>query len=114
MALRTILVVLSSLLIGAHFLRHGNVVAVLLCLVAPFLLLLKKRWVLIVLQCFLYGAALLWLLYTRVLVHQRMLEHRPFRGVILILGSVALVTVLSGLLLNSRSMKDRYPNKTAA
>lgn len=108
MVVRVILVVLSSLLIGAHFLRHGNVLMVLLCLAAPLLLLIKRRWVLIVLQCFLYGAALLWLLYARVLVHQRMLEHRSFRGVILILGSVALVTVLSGLLLNSRAMKDRY------
>jgi hypothetical protein len=108
MILRTILVVLSSLLIGAHFLRHGNLVLVPICLAVPFLLLLRKRWVLIALQCFLYLSAAVWVWYLRILVQQRILDHRPFRGVILILGSAALVTVLAGVLLNSRAVKDRY------
>lgn len=109
MILRVILVVLSSILIGAHFLRHGNLILMLLCIAMPFLLLSRRRWVLIVMQCLLYGAALLWLFFMRVLVLQRMAEQMRFRGVIVILGSVAIFTLISGLLLNSRVMKERYP-----
>ena len=60
------------------------------------------------LQFLLYGAALVWAFYMWVLVQQRIQEHLPFRGVIIILGSVTLFTVLTGLLLNARSVKERY------
>ena len=109
MVLQTILFVLVSLVLGAHFLRQGNLLVVLLCLLAPFLLLHRKRWVLVVLQIFTYVAAIIWI-YTAVeLVNQRILAGERFRGVIIILGSVTLVTLVTGFLMNVRGIKERFP-----
>jgi hypothetical protein len=38
---------LASLILGAHFLRDGHMLFVLLCLLFPFLLLIRRRWVLL-------------------------------------------------------------------
>lgn len=101
--------VLASLLLGAHFLREGRLLMVLLCIAAPFLLMHKKRWVLAALQVFAYAAAAVWI-YTAIdLVNKRILAGEPFRGVIIILGSVTLFTIVAGLLLNLRGIRDRFP-----
>jgi ABC-type transport system involved in cytochrome c biogenesis permease subunit len=109
MVLQTVLYTLTMLLLGAHFLRQGSLLLVLISLAAPFLLLHKKRWVLIVLQCIAYVAALLWILFARALVHERMMEGRPYRRLVIILGAVALVSIIAGLLLNTRAMKEKFP-----
>ena len=109
MVLRVILYVVAALLLGAHFLRDGNVVAVALCAGAPLLFFRRRRWVLILLQLMAYSAAGIWLLTIMHLVGQRQLEGRAWTAAALILGTVALVTVLAGLLLNSRAMRERYP-----
>ena len=109
--LQSVMFSLASLLLGAHFLRGGNLLPVLICIAAPFLLLHRKRWVLIALQAFAYFAAAIWI-YTAIdLVNKRLLAGEPFRGVIIILGSVTLFTAAAGLLMNLRGMKDRFPTE---
>jgi len=82
---------------------------VALSLAAPLLFLYKRRWSLMLLQLAAYGATLNWLLAIVLLVQMRQQIGRPWTTAALILGGVTLLTLLAGLLLNSRSMRERYP-----
>jgi len=108
MKLRISLFVLAALLLGAHFLRAGNIATTALCLAAPLLFLWKSRWSLIALQCLAYGAAATWVLVAIQLVQMRQQLGQPWTAAVVILGSVALFTLLAGLLLNSRPIRVRY------
>lgn len=109
MGLRISLFVLAALLLGAHFLRAGNYAMVALCLAAPLLFFYRKRWSLIALQFLAYCAAATWIGVAIQLVQMRQQLGQPWTVAVLILGSVALFTLLAGLLLNSRAIKERYP-----
>ena len=109
MSVRITLFILSVVLVGAHFFRSGSYALVGLCLILPLLLLYKSRWSLIVLQCAACAATLVWLGAALELVQMRQQMGRPWTTAALILGAVALYTLVSGLLLNSRSLRERYP-----
>ncbi len=106
---RVVLVVIAALLIAAHFLRAGNTALLALSLAAPLLLLWRRRWSLIALQLLAYLAAWRWIGTAIELIALREQLGRPWTAAAIILGAVALFTVLGGLLLNSRSMRERYP-----
>ena len=97
------------MLLGAHFYRVGNILLVALCLAAPLLFFWRKRWSLVLLQLMTYGAAAIWLEVAIRLVESRRQIGQPWTAAAIILGVVALYTLLAGLLLNSRSMTARYP-----
>jgi hypothetical protein len=109
MGLRISLYVVAALLLGAHFLRAGDLGIVLLCLAAPLLFLWRQRWSLIALQFLAYCAAGTWIGAAIRLVQLRQQLGQPWTVAAIILGSVALYTLLAGLLLNSRAIKERYP-----
>ena len=109
MSVRISLFVLAVVLVGAHFFRAGSYALVALCLILPLLLLYKKRWSLIVLQCAAYAASLVWIGAALELVQMRQQMGRPWTTAALILCGVALFTLLAGVLLNSRSLRERYP-----
>ena len=50
----------------------------------------------------------IWLLTALHLIDQRQLEGRPWTTAAVILGTVALLSVLAGLLLNSKAIRERY------
>ncbi|GIK38765.1 MAG: hypothetical protein BroJett011_25980 [Chloroflexota bacterium] len=108
MALRIIPLIVSAFLLGAHFLRQGNLWLVGLCLLALGLLWVKKRWSLIVLQFLAYLGALIWASTAISIVQQRLALGEPWLRVAIILGAVVLLSVLAGLLLNTPAVKERY------
>ena len=110
MLFRIVLYWLAALLLGAHFLRAGNIAVVALCLATPLLFLWRKRWSLLLLQLLAYGAAATWIVVAYQLIELRQRSGQPWTVAAIILGSVALFTVAAGLLLNSRAIKDRYPD----
>ena len=110
MALRISLYIVAALLLGAHFLRTGNLALVALCLAAPLLFAWRSRWGLIALQFLAYIAAGTWIAVALQLVQMRQQLGQPWTVAVIILGAVALLTVLAGLLLNSRAIKERYPH----
>lgn len=110
MTLRLTLFLIAAVLLGAHFLRAGNPALVGLCLAAPLLFLHRKRWSLIVLQVLAYGAAAIWIAVAIDLVRLRQQLGQPWTVAAVILGTVALFSVLAGLLLNSRAIRERYPD----
>lgn len=109
MAFRISLYVTAALLLGAHFLRSGQIAAVALCLAAPLLFLCRRRWSLILLQFLAYGAAGRWLIIAVLLVRDRQHSGQPWTLAALILVAVAVISLASGLLLHSRRVKERYP-----
>ncbi len=106
---RIVLVIIAALLIAAHFLRAMDTPMVALSLAAPLLLLWRRHWSLIALQVLAYLAAWRWIETALGLIAMREQLGRPWTAAAIILGAVALLTALSGLLLNNRSMRERYP-----
>ncbi len=106
--LRLLPVLLSFLLIAAHFYRGGNLAMVLVGLVLPLLLLIPRRWVPPVVTVGLFLAALEWLHTLSAIAGLRMQMGLPWVRMAVILGAVALFTALSALVFRSRSLRNRY------
>jgi hypothetical protein len=109
MSVRISLFSIAALLLGAHFFRADNFLLLALCLATPLLFLYRKRWSLILLQLTAYGATASWLWTALELIELRQQAGRPWTAAALILGAVALFTLVAGLLMNSRCMRERYP-----
>jgi hypothetical protein len=109
MKLRITLLVLASVLMAAHFLRSFAILPMLICLAAPFLLLVKKRWSLFTLQALTVVAAVIWLMTLNGIIQERVLEGRSWTASAIILGVVAGYTLLTGWLLNNPVVKEKYP-----
>jgi hypothetical protein len=108
MKLRISLYIVAAVLMAAHFYRAGSFWIVALCVAAPLLFLHRKRWSLFVLQLAAYCASVTWLLAALELVQFRQQIGRSWTTAVIILVSVAALTLLSGLLLNSRCMREQY------
>lgn len=101
--------ILSALLVGAHFLRAGQIVLSTLCLLLPLLLLYRQRISLIVLQIFAYITVAVWLHTAWRLIMLRVAQGLNWKTAVAILGSVALIGLIAGLLLNTQALRERYP-----
>ena len=101
--------IVSCLFLGAHFLRSANSIISVLCLLMPFLLLIKKRWILYIIQIFTYIGGGIWLNTTIFLIRKRLTMGLPWHKPAIILGAIAVFTVFSGLLLNLKVVKEKYP-----
>ncbi len=108
MILRVILLSFSFLLLAAHFSRIGMTAMSIISLLIPFLLFIKKRWVLIFIQVACYTAALEWVrtIFSYIKIREEYGE--AWGRLAIILGAVALVTALSGVLLNFGKIKEKY------
>ncbi len=109
MITRIVLFVLASVLLAAHFLRAGQLVAVALCLAVPLLFLYRKQDSLVLLQVAAYAATLIWLETAYARIMERQASGQSWTTSAIIFSVVALFTLVSGLLLNSRVMRERYP-----
>ena len=109
--LRLLPVILSFLLLGAHFYRVGQTLAAGLCLALPLLLLLRKWWVPLLFQGLLVLGALEWLRTLYAFAAMRIAFEQPWTRLAIILGAVALLTGLSGLVFRSRALRARYPSQ---
>ncbi len=109
MSLRISLYAMTALLLGAHFLRTGNLTMMALCAAAPLLFLHRKHWILIGLQLLAYCAAGTWISVAIQLVQVRQQLAQSWTVAAMIIGTVALFSAVAGLLLNSRAIKDHYP-----
>ncbi len=108
MITRIVIYIIASCLIAAHFLRMGSFVAFALCLAAPALFLVRRRWSLGLLQYLAYGAAAIWLETAWRIALMRRAFGEPWLRAALILAAVAAVSVLAGLLLRSAALQERY------
>jgi hypothetical protein len=113
MIVRIVLYAVAALLLGAHFYRAGDFALVALCVATPFLFLHRRRVSLLLLQVAAYVGAAVWVDAAIRLVAVRQEAGRSWTAAALILGAVALVTVVAGALLNSEAIRSRYPARSA-
>jgi hypothetical protein len=95
--LRALPVVLSTLVLAAHFYRARNLALVAVSLALPLLLLVGERWSARAVQAGLLLGALEWVRTLAFFAGQRMEMGRPWGRLAVILGVVAALTVLSAL-----------------
>ena len=101
-------VVLSLVVLGAHFLRDGTWVGVFACLLLIGMLFLRRPWVARVIQVALVLGALEWLRTMYELAQIRAMHGQPYGRMLVILGIVAAVTLCSALLFQTPALKDVY------
>ncbi len=93
---------------AAHFSRASQDWTALLCLVLPFLLLHKKRWVKRVFQFLHIAGGYIWVQHTVGLVQIRADNGLPWVRLAVILAAVALFTAASALIYESKRMRRIY------
>jgi hypothetical protein len=101
-------ILLSFLLLAAHFFRFGQLVLVGVALLLPFLLLVRKRWAARTLQVALFLGAAEWVRTIFVFALARMAMGYPYLRMALILSAVALCTAGSAFLFKTPALRSRY------
>jgi len=105
---RLLPVVLSLLLLGAHFYRADWPAATLVCVGLLPLLALRRWWVPSVFQALLVLAALEWLRTLVMIALVRIANEQEWARMAIILGLVAAFTAASALVFRSRALRSRY------
>ncbi len=111
MVARISLYVVAALLIAAHFLRVGDFGGVVLCLAAPLLFFVRRRWSLLLLQSLAYAAAGLWLWTAWQIAMERVAFDQPWLRAAAILAAVAAMSAFAGTLLRSGGVQLRYRDR---
>jgi len=101
-------VVLSVVILGAHFMRYGNSIGVVGALALIALLFVRQPWVARLMQVVLILGALEWVRTLYELVQIRAAYGQPFGRMMVILGIIAAVTFLSALLFQTPVLKKIY------
>ena len=101
-------IVLSLLVLGAHFLRDANYVGVAVSVGLIGMLFVRRPIVAQAVQLALVLGALEWVWTIYDLVQVRTAMGMPATRMMIILGSVAAVTALSAGLLQTKAMKRIY------
>lgn len=100
--------VLSALLMAAHFSRVNNDWLAIFCLALPFSLFIKKLWIKRVYQILLFIGCFVWAERTVVLVRMRQESGEAWIRLAIILIAVALFTMLSALSFETKKARKRY------
>ena len=100
--------VLSLLMLGAHFLREGARVHLLTCLALIVVLMIPRRWAAWVVQVSLLLGAVLWVHTLIVTAGERIAGGEPYVRLTIILGAVAVFTLLSALIPFTKRWRRRY------
>ena len=95
--MRYVPVAVSALLLAAHFLRDGNFALVAIALALPFLLLVRKRWAVRVVQAALLVGSLMWIATAIRIGEARQAIGAPSARMFAILGVVAAFTAIAAL-----------------
>jgi hypothetical protein len=102
-------VMLSALLLGAHFFRAGLVPLAVVVALLPAVLFVKRAWAARLTQLVLALGALEWFRTLIVLVAARREMGQPWTRLAVILGLVTLVTLGAGLMFSwSAALRKRY------
>lgn len=101
-------IVLSFVVLGAHFMRYGNVAGVAVAGLLIGLLFLRRPWVARLMQVALILGAAEWLHTLYRLVEVRVALDQPYARLAVILGAVAVVSLCSALLFQTRDLQAVY------
>jgi hypothetical protein len=99
---------LALLLLCAHFFRAGLVPVAAACVALLALLFVRARWAGSMLQVALALGVLEWLRTAWVFAVARAAAGQPYTRLLVILGTVALVTALAALLLRTKVAREHF------
>lgn len=105
---RLLPVILSLLLLGAHFSRHNLGFLIVVPMILLGLLFLRQPWVARLVQWVLVVTALEWLRTAVFLALQRQDLGMPWARSAMILGTVCALTLASALVFRSAGLRERY------
>jgi hypothetical protein len=94
--------------LGAHFLRRGDLGLMVACLALLGLLFVRRAWAARLVQLALLAGAFEWLRTLAQSLPVRRAAGEPWARLAAILGGVALVAVLGAALLETRRLRERY------
>ncbi len=106
--LRLIPVILSFLILGAHFSRDSQTILMIVSLAFPFLLFIKKPWIPKLFQITLLLGALEWLRSMYFYIEAYEQNGKSWTRLAFIIGGVALFTALSALVFRSKVVRNKY------
>ena len=106
--LQMIPIIISFLLIGAHFLRGSNFFLVALSLILPFLLLVRSSWAVRTIQFALVIAACEWIRTGVAIYSTRIAAGEPYVRMIIIFVFVVLFTLASCCAFYLPSLNRRF------
>ncbi len=101
-------IVLSLVVLGAHFMRYGNDILVIGAVLMIALLFVRRSWAARLIQVVLVLGALEWFSTLYGLIQMRDAMDQPFTRMAIILGTVATVTLCSALLFQVRELREAY------
>jgi hypothetical protein len=101
-------VVLSLVVLGAHFMREGHSAGVVGSIVLIALLFVRQSWVARLIQVALILGALEWIWTLFDLLQVRVAMGQPYIRMMVIIGVVAAVTLISALLFQTSTLKKIY------
>ncbi len=101
-------VVISCLLIGAHFLRTGSAILSVVGVVVPLIILVPRRWAARFMQIYLVIAALEWIRALFVYINLYEEIGHPWFRLSIILGSVIVFTACSIFSFQTKRAKALY------
>ncbi len=105
---RMLPVLISFLLLAAHFSRAENPALVLLSLMYPLVLLARRPWAVYAVQLALALGGLEWIRRTVALVGERQQAGETWARLAIILGAVAAFTFASALVFRSVPLERHY------
>lgn len=106
--LRLLPVILSFGLLAAHFSRANLFPLVILCLLIPLLLLIRKAWVARSFQILLLLGAAEWIRAMFGYIEVRKAMGEDWGRLAVILVTVAVLTACTGLVFRGKSLRKRY------
>ena len=105
--LKIVMVIISSLLIGAHFFRWGNYPLVILALGFPIILAVRATWARRAVQLLLVLASIEWVRTLLILVAERRAAGMAWTKLSVILGTVAVFTIFSAIMIGVENKKGK-------
>ena len=105
---RLLPVIFSFLILSAHLSRGDLFIPSMLFLILPLLLLIKKQWVVRLIQIVLVIGSLEWIRSMFIYLNQRQAIDEPYLRLVIIIGIIALFTGLSALVFRNQSLKKLY------
>lgn len=101
--------VLCLWVLGAHFLRAGNLVLTVVCAALPLVLLIRRVWAVRIVQVVLLLAMVEWTATAFDIYAARVREGRPAMRAAIIMGSVTVVNLLAVWALQRLARRRQLP-----
>ena len=101
-------VILSMLILAAHFSRAGNSVLMIISLALPLILFIRHSLIVRIMQAALLLGTIEWIRTAYVFASARAETGQPWLRLVIIIGVVAIFTFTSAFVFSLNKIKERY------